>query len=112
VMTRQIISSFDSVDVWLLPTYMHPSIRVGEWAKLSPNKTLEKIAHWIAPCPPFNISGQPAIAIPTGFDPNGLPIGVQLVGRPAGEETLFSLAAQLESAYPWSHNRPSFAMTN
>jgi amidase len=108
--TRQIVTCFQTVDVWLLPTYMHQSIRIAEWAKLRPAKTLEKIAHWIAPCPPFNISGQPAIALPTGFAPNGLPIGIQLVGRPADEETLFSLAGQLEVAYPWSHHRPPFAV--
>jgi amidase len=108
-MSRQIVACFDPIDVWLLPTYMHQTIQIGEWKRLRPAQTLEKIAHWIAPCPPFNISGQPAIAIPSGFAPNGLPIGVQLVGRPAAEETLFSLAAQLETAYPWIQHRPPFA---
>jgi amidase len=106
---RRIVALFDTVDVLVLPTYMHPTIRVGEWATLSPTATLEKIIDWIAPCPPFNASGQPAIAIPTGFAPNGLPIGVQLVGRPAAESTLISLATQLENATPWSHHRPAFA---
>jgi amidase len=106
---REIVAFFDTVDVLLLPTYLHPTIRVGEWAKLRPAKTLEKIIQWIAPCPPFNASGQPAIAIPTGFDANGLPVGVQLVGRPAAEETLISLAAQIEKAQPWSHHRPLLA---
>ncbi len=106
---REIISFFDAVDVLLLPTYLHPTIRVGEWAKLRPAKNLQKIIEWIAPCPPFNATGQPAIAIPTGFDPNGLPVGVQLVGRPAAEATLISLAAQIEAAQPWSQHRPAFA---
>jgi amidase len=105
-MSRKIVACFDMVDAWLLPTYLHQSIQIGEWAKLRPSQTLEKIAHWIAPCPPFNISGQPAIAIPTGLASNGLPVGIQLVGRPADEETLFSLAAQLEAAYPWNQSHP------
>jgi amidase len=110
VIARQIVAFFDSVDVLVLPTYMHPTIRVGEWANLTPEETLQKIIHWVAPCPPFNASGQPAIAIPTGFDSNGLPIGVQLVGRPAAETTIIALAAQLEAANPWNQHRPAFAL--
>ncbi|MFM6450288.1 MAG: hypothetical protein ACKPH7_00630 [Planktothrix sp.] len=46
------------------------------------------------------------MAIPTGFTPEGLPIGVQLVGKPATEATLIALAAQLEAIQPWEHHRP------
>jgi amidase len=109
VIARQIVAFFDSVDVLVLPTYMHPPIRVGEWANLSPEETFQKIIRWVSPCPPFNASGQPAIALPTGFDSNGLPIGVQLVGRPAAEATLIALAAQLEAAKLWNE-RPAFAL--
>jgi amidase len=110
VIARQIVAFFDSVDVLVLPTYMHPPIRIGEWANLSPEETLQKIIHWVSPCPPFNASGQPALALPTGFDSNGLPIGVQLVGRPAAESTLIALAAQIEAAKPWSQHRPAFTL--
>lgn len=109
VVARQIVAFFERVDVLVLPTYMHPTIRVGEWADLSPEETFQKIIRWVAPCPPFNASGQPAIALPTGFDSNGLPIGVQLIGRPAAETTLIALAAQLEAVKPWS-DRPAFAL--
>ncbi|KAM3101705.1 amidase [Phormidesmis sp. 146-12] len=107
---RQVVALTDTFDILLSPTYMHPTIRVGEWAKLSPLRTLEKIIHWIAPCPAFNVSGQPAISLPGGFDPNGLPIGIQLVGRPADEFTLLSLAAQIEAAQPWISDRPGLAI--
>ncbi|MBV8887731.1 MAG: amidase [Chroococcidiopsidaceae cyanobacterium CP_BM_RX_35] len=110
VIARRIVAIFDAVDVLILPTYMHQPLLVGEWANLSPEETLEKIIHWIAPCPPFNASGQPAIAIPTGFDTNGLPISVQLVGRPAAEATLIALAAQIEAAKPWNSKRPILAL--
>jgi amidase len=107
IVARQIVAFFEVFDVLVLPTYLHPQIRVGEWANLSPAETLEKIIAWIAPCPPFNASGLPAIALPTGFDNStGLPIGVQLVGRPAAEATLISLAAQIEAAQPWIGHRP------
>jgi amidase len=102
---------FEAYDVLVLPTYLHGAIRVGEWADLSPAETLQRIINWIAPCPPFNASGLPAIALPTGFDgATGLPVGVQLVGRPAAEATILALAAQLERELGWSENRPAFAL--
>jgi amidase len=104
---RQLVSLFDRIDVLVAPTYMHPAIKVGEWADLSPEETLERITNWILPCPPFNVTGQPVINIPTGFDANGVPVGVQLVGRPNAEATIIALASQLEQAQPWSQLRPN-----
>ena len=108
IVSRQIVIFFDNFDVLLLPTYMHEVIRLGEWEHLSPPETIQKVINWIAPCPPFNASGLPAVAIPTGFDSRGLPVGIQLVGKPAAEATLITLAAQLESAQPWLQHRPKF----
>lgn len=107
---RGTVAFFENFDVLVLPVYMHPTIRVGEWADLSPEEMMPKIISWIGPCPPFNASGQPSIALPGGFDSNGLPVGIQLVGKPAAEATLLALAAQIESAKPWSDRRPAFAI--
>jgi amidase len=107
IVSRQIITFFDTVDVLVLPVYLHSPIRVGEWADLSPEETFAKIVHWVAPCPVANATGLPAIALPVGFDSNGLPLSVQLIGKPAAESTLISLAAQLEAANPWIQHQPS-----
>jgi amidase len=56
---------------------------------------------------PFNITGQPAISLPLGRSSDGLPIGVQLVGRPYGESLIIELAAQLERAAPWQSRYPA-----
>lgn len=106
IAARKIIGFFDTVDVLVIPVYTHSPIRVGEWSDLSPEETFEKIVNWVAPCPPANATGQPAIALPVAFAQNGLPIGVQLVGKPAAESTLIALAAQLEAANPWLQYRP------
>ncbi|BAY61664.1 amidase [Calothrix brevissima NIES-22] len=109
IVSRQIIGFFHNVDVLVLPVYLHTPIKVGEWADLSPEETFQNIINWIAPCPVANATGQPAIAIPVGFDSNGVPISVQLIGKPGGEETLISLAAQLEAANPWLQHHPAMA---
>jgi amidase len=55
----------------------------------------------------FNVTGQPAIAVPAGIGSDGLPLSVQLVGRPGAEDLLYSLAGQLEQAAPWADRRPA-----
>ncbi len=98
IITRQIISLFDNFDVLLLPVYMHTPIKIGEWADLSVTETFLNIVNWVAPCPPFNASGQPAISLPVEFDQEtGLPLAIQIVGKPGDECTIISLAAQLET---------------
>lgn len=57
----------------------------------------------------FNLTGQPAMALPLGRSASGLPVAVQLVAAHGGEATLFRLAAQLEAARPWIGRRPALA---
>ncbi|MGK7890954.1 MAG: amidase [Leptolyngbyaceae cyanobacterium] len=104
IVARQLVAQFYPYDVVVMPVYTRPQIRVGEWADLSPAEAFDQVANWIAPCPPLNATGQPAIALPTGFADTGLPTGVQLVGRPGDEATLITVAAQLEAHYPWIHH--------
>ena len=56
--------------------------------------------------PLINLTGQPACSLPLHWTEEGIPIGVQLIGRPAGEAILLRVSAQLEEARPWSHCRP------
>jgi amidase len=57
----------------------------------------------------FNMTGQPAISLPTHVTDQGIPIGVQVVGGPWGEARLLRVAAQLEEALPWAGRRPAVA---
>jgi amidase len=55
---------------------------------------------------PWNHLGNPAMAVPAGFTDDGMPLSVQIIGRPGDENTLLSLAAQIEAERPWANIRP------
>ena len=55
---------------------------------------------------PFNITGQPAATVPCGFDSQGLPVGLQIVGRWRDDETVLRAAAAFESIRPWPRLAP------
>jgi aspartyl-tRNA(Asn)/glutamyl-tRNA(Gln) amidotransferase subunit A len=54
----------------------------------------------------FNLTGMPAICVPSGFGPNGLPVSIQLAARPFEEATLLRAAHAFEQATPWRDQRP------
>ena len=58
---------------------------------------------------PANLTGLPALSVPCGFTAAGLPVGLQLVGRPFAEATLLGLAREYEHATPWHERRPELA---
>ena len=55
---------------------------------------------------PFNLTGHPAISLPSGFGADGLPTGVQIVGCWGAEADILRLGALLEAARPWAQHRP------
>lgn len=69
-------------------------------------KASERVYNYCSQTMPANVTGQPSMSVPLHFSRTGLPIGMMFTGRFGDEATLLSLAAQLEQAHPWSHNRP------
>jgi amidase len=104
--TARILALWNEVDVLMTPTLAKTAIAAeGGYGKTAPIAI--DIAGRFTPFTPiWNLTGQPAVAIPAGFGSDGLPLSVQLVGRPGGEDVLYSLAAQLEEAQPWADKRP------
>jgi amidase len=80
----------------------------GAYGRAAP-VAIDRAARFTPFTPIFNLTGQPAVALPAGFGSDGLPLSVQLVGRPGAEDMLYSLAGQLEDARPWADQRPALA---
>jgi amidase len=97
---------FDHCDVLMTPTIGEPPVPVGKWDSRRGLWTLAGMTRRTGFTPPWNYLGNPAAAVPAGFTPEGLPLSVQLVGRPDDEATLLSLAAQIEAERPWADRRP------
>lgn len=102
----RVLSIFDDVDVVLTPGTATGPPRIGAYQRRGAVSTLLMVGTRVPFQEMFNITGQPAAVVPWGLDRDGLPLSVQLVGRPSDEATLLSLSAQIESARPWAGLRP------
>jgi amidase len=107
--TARILGLWDEVDVLLTPGLAVTAIAAeGGYGRPAP-LAIDKAGRFTPFTAPFNLTGQPAISLPAGFGSDGLPLSVQLVGRPGAEDTLYSLAGQIEAARPWAEHRPNLA---
>lgn len=107
--TARILSLWDEADVLLTPGLARTALPAeGGFGKPFPLafNTAASFTPWT---PPANLTGQPAITLPAGIGSDGLPLSVQLIGRPGAERTLYGLAAQLEQAQPWGELRPTIS---
>ncbi len=93
-------------DVLLTPALATSPPRVGRWEGKGALATFNGVASFVPFQAPFNHTGQPAAVVPAGLTRSGLPLSVQMVGRPNDEATLLSLAAQIEAERPWAQRRP------
>ncbi len=93
-------------DVLITPTTAQPPPRIGQYDGRGALWTLNAVTALVPYNAPWNLTGQPAASVPAGFGSDGLPRGIQIVGRPGAETTLLSLAYQLEAERPWAQHRP------
>jgi amidase len=104
--SARIQSIFDHVDVVITPGTASGPSRIGAYRSRGAVSTLLLVSQQVPYFPVWNLTGQPAAVVPWDLDGDGLPMSVQLVGRPYGEATLLSLGAQIERARPWANRRP------
>jgi amidase len=107
LLARRVVSFWDDVDVVLTPTLARPPVPIG-WQEEDVSGAVEQLLR-NTEFTPFtaiaNVAGLPAVSLPLHWTPDGLPVGVQAIGPPAGEALLLRLAAQLEDARPWAGHR-------
>jgi aspartyl-tRNA(Asn)/glutamyl-tRNA(Gln) amidotransferase subunit A len=94
--------AFERFDVLAAPTSPTTAFKVGE-------KASDPLAMYLSDvCTlPVNVAGLPGISIPCGFDSKGLPIGLQLIGKPFDEATLLRAAYTYEQSTDWHTRRPN-----
>jgi amidase len=105
---RQLGAFFERHDVLLSPTIARVSLPLGA---VRMDGSSEQYQQGLAPMVAFtsvcNAAGVPAMSMPLAWSEDGLPIGLQFIGRFGAEAMLFSLAAELEHAQPWRDRKPA-----
>jgi amidase len=105
-LAARIQSIFDDVDVVITPGNATGPSRIGAYQRRGAISSLLAVSRRVPFFEIWNLTGQPAAAVPWGLDRDGVPVSVQLVGRPCDEATLLALSAQIETARPWADRRP------
>jgi len=108
---RRLVSFLEPYDVLLTPALAERPLPLGtlDTAAPDPMATFTRSGLFTPFTPIFNATGQPGISLPLFDGEDGLPLGVQIVGRPAGEPALLALATQIEEAHPWAERRAPVA---
>jgi amidase len=101
---RTLVSFLDGLDILLTPALARRPVPIGEIHGTGPDawENYQRSGHFTPFTAICNVTGQPAVSLPLYHGDDGLPLAVQLIGRPAREDVLLSLAGQLEHALPWA----------
>ncbi len=104
---QQILEALEKVDVLVLPTgpVTAPLVESSPGIQ-SKEHALTGLAGRISFTGPFNLAGTPALSVPCGFSSSGMPMGLQIVGRPFAEETVLKVAYAYEQNTDWRSRRP------
>ncbi|MBL8569312.1 MAG: amidase [Phreatobacter sp.] len=111
---RQIQSLFDRYDMLVMPTNSRTALPVGfdaanDEVEVDGVKCGITRQGWTSYQYPFNLTGHPAVSIPSGFGADGLPTGIQIVGRWGHDTDVLRFASLLELTRPWAQHRPKAA---
>lgn len=104
---QRILTWFGGADVWISPTVAGVAPPLGMGGGADGEAAFRRTAPLGGFTAPFNVSGQPALTLPIGLSPDGLPMGVQLAGPMFTETTLLGLAGMLEAALPAMPRNPN-----
>jgi amidase len=102
---------FADVDVLVTPMLAQPALPAIAWSDRGWAANVVANVRYAAFAPAWNLAGWPAMALPAGIHPSGLPMSVQLIARPGGEGLLLKLGAEIEQLRPWPRVAPRYAPT-
>ena len=100
IMLAQALTALEGCAALVAPTAAIPAPRIDVGARaLTPaGEPVNMVAAVLRFTAPFNVTGQPALALPTGLSADGLPLSMQIIGRPFDEATVFQIASAYEAA--------------
>ncbi len=103
----QVVDFFERYDVLLTPTTAFPAfaLRQPPVQKVA-REEVATYASAVLLTVLANLTGQPAASVPCGFSADGLPVGLQIIGRPGEDATILQVSAAFEQARPWAGKRP------
>ena len=105
--SQTISELFKKYDILITPTLACPAFGIDiPFPKVINGKEVNPGA-WMAFTYPFNMSGNPAASIPCGWSNDGLPIGMQIVGKKYDELTVLQVSKAFEELAPWQNKRPN-----
>jgi Asp-tRNA(Asn)/Glu-tRNA(Gln) amidotransferase A subunit family amidase len=103
-------AGFESYDLVVSPTLaIPPVVNATDGNTIGPTEingdTVDPLIGWCMTFP-INFTGHPAISVPAGLTPEGLPVGLQIIGRRYADESVLALASRFEQARPWLQSYP------
>jgi amidase len=108
---ERMVSYFEDVDLLLSPVTTGPPLSARPWHERSFMANITANARWAPWTAAWNLAGLPALVLPGGTRPDGVPVAVQFVGPPGAEGRLLWLAGELERQQPWRRYAPVFDPT-
>jgi aspartyl-tRNA(Asn)/glutamyl-tRNA(Gln) amidotransferase subunit A len=110
-MTRKAVNNkmwrfMQNYDLLLTPTLAVAAFPVHMQGPEKIDNRIGGLFDWLAFTFPLNFTGQPAASIPAGFTDDGLPVGLQIVGRHLDDQTVLRASACFEAARPWADKKP------
>ncbi len=101
-------AAFDGLDAIVCPTLPATAARAGLQEFQFPNGTRKSVMDaYVGHSAPANVTGLPALSLPCGFDSDGMPVGLQVIGRPYDERTVLRVGQAYETATDWTARTPS-----
>ena len=102
-LAKDINRQMSQYDVLLCPVLATAAPMIGRYSPTVPfDELVERMIHYVAYTPIFNVTGMPAMSVPLAWNDEGLPIGSQFAAKQGDERTLLELAFELEQARPWA----------